>query len=210
MNRYILVGTVLFLQSIFAIGQAQSKVSVNHKFARYFDSHLQTQLRQALPLRLLNKVGSGEIIEGLLANEAYVICSEACTIDKLYGGYKSRKTDLSQRVSSLGSWTEPIPRAENNFHGLKESIYNHIEEIFSDSGILKYSKLDGSVIMIRGGIWYQYPFSFDGYANETITIADTIIKDTANTFQLRTDTQPTRSFSANLVLRIGNHNTNIW
>lgn len=207
-NRYMLVSAVFFLQSVFTIGQAQSKISAKHKFVRYFDNYLQTKLDQVLPIGLLEKASPKQTLDKLIAGEAYVICSNLCTIDKLYGGYNYRSSELSQRLFNLKGWVGKIPRAEDNFNALKASIYSHIEEIFSStaptkSSDLEYSKLNGSVIMIRDDIWYQYPFSFDGYADETITIADTIIKNPATTFSIKEATQPTRSFSANLVLSIG-------
>lgn len=208
MNRYMLVSAVFFLQSVFTTGQAQSKISAKHKFVRYFDSYLQTKLDQSLPIGLFKKVSSRQVLDKLIAGEAYVICSNLCTIDKLYGGYNYRSSELSQRLFNLKGWAGQIPRAEDNFNALKASIYSHIEDIFSSTATtnnpdLQYSKLNGSVIMIRDDIWYQYPFSFDGYANETITIADTIIKNPATTFSIKEATQPTRSFSANLTLRMG-------
>lgn len=205
MNKCIIVSAIFFIQSVFTVTQAQSGLRANHKFVKHFDNYLQTQLKQALPLGLLGEVNFGELLNQLLLGKGIIICHNLCTIDMHKGGYRDLDRGLSQRVSSLEGLTWRRPSEKDNFNSLKESIYSHMAEIFSapGPGSLKYGKVDGSVIMISDGIWYQYPFVFDGYAKETITIADTVVKDPANAFRLRTDTQPIRSFSANLMLRIG-------
>ena len=207
MNNYMIIGAIFFFQSLFAIAQAQSqyRLGLSHKFIKHFDSYLQTQLKQALPYGLSRKVDSSDVLDSLIFSREIVICHSLCKIDLRKGGYTSFDGEASQLVSKLEGieWRNP---SEDNFDTLKKRLDNHLQELFPDqsiAGILKYRKIDGSVVMIRDNVWYQYLFSFDGYADEPITITDTIVKDPANTFQLRTDTQPARGFGANLVLRLG-------
>lgn len=200
MNSFI-IGLLCCVVSGLAF--SRTKVSVNHKFAKQFEGYLQAKLKQTSRVELAEEQAK-KVVAELFAGESYIISSGLYEIDQFHGGYIGSRITLDDQLFALQrNW-----QTGDDLTSLEESIYDRLTEKFVDPTLsaedkLKYTKLDGDVIVIRDGTWEQYRFFFDGYADEKITIADPIVKSPTLSFQLETDPQPTRNFGSNLNLRLG-------
>ena len=208
MNRTVSVVMLLCCGVVGSALATSIDVKRGVRYAKHFEGYLTTKLKQTLPLRLRDKGQIKTILNELLAGESYIVSSGLYRIDQFHGGYEEFRMESSSRLFPLRNWKQQPFIYDGNLNNLKKTIYDRLTEKFVDPKLsaedqLRYTKLDGDVIMIRDGKWEQYPFSFDGYADEKITIADQIINNPADTFRLQTERQPFRSFGSNLELRLG-------